>query len=63
MCVYVLHCVSVRKSSQHNSHHLPFFLLIIKQLKTAAAVPTRHKQVRISGTPTPRATLILPVLW
>lgn len=44
---------------------LPLFLLTTREeLKTAAVVPTRHKQGRISGIPTARATIIIgyPVL-
>ncbi len=43
---------------------LPLFLLTTRELKTAAVVPTRHKQARISGIPTPRVTVLIkyPVL-
>jgi hypothetical protein len=38
---------------------LPLFLLTTTKLKTTAVVPTRHKQTRISGIPTPRATTLI----
>jgi hypothetical protein len=38
---------------------LPLFLLTTTELKTTAVVPTRHKQARISGIPTPKATVLI----